>query len=320
VVCVSDLEEVAARVDAVLRMHGYQVGRIEYPEDYSRRSIDIVAVGPGDHTLLLKVARDVGDVSLTEMRELQACSRVLRGRGLIVAETDEGVDIDAIAAHEKMGLYAVSAEGLEAALRDSIYVVKRQGNYYMNVDGSKLRERRLEKGYSLGDVAALISTSRRSVYMYEQEESMVSLRVALRLMEVFDNDIFKPIDILSPMEGEQRQRRRPRSRLAAALYEAGYEVAETRHVPPNAMAAGETGRVLVVVERRRETDLERRVEESEKVARRIKALVISVGGSVMRRLAERYDVYSVSSYDEIALLLRQLSEQERGGREEPSSG
>lgn len=302
------LEEMFARVDASLRLHGYRVERIRYPDDPMRRSIDIVAVGGDGRTLLVKIVHDSSDLSASELKELQACSRVLRGRGLIVAEKDEGVEIDPIVAHEKMGLYTVSVEGLEAALTESIYVIRRQGNYYMYVNGGKLREKRLEKGYSLGDVASMISTSRRSVYMYEQGGSMVSLRVALKLMELFSEDIFKPIDILSPVQQEEhkQQRKKPKSKLASILYAAGYDVAETRHVPPSALAADARDRVVVVAERKRSDDIERRVEESERVAKRIEAIVVSVGSEATRRIAGKYDVYTVSSYDELAELIMEL--------------
>lgn len=302
------LEEMYSRVEASLRLHGYHVERIRYPDDPMKRSIDIVAVGSDGRTILVKIVHDAADLSVGELRELQACSRVLRGRGLIVAEKDEGAEIDPIVAHEKMGLYTVSVEGLEAALSESIYVVRRQGNYYMYVNGGKLREKRLEKGYSLGDVASMISTSRRSVYMYEQGGSMVSLRVALKLMELFSEDIFKPIDILSPVgqEEQKQSRKKPKSKLASILYTAGYDVAETRHVPPNALAADSEGRIVVVAERKRSDDMERRVEESERVAKRIEAIVVSIGSDAVRRIAGRYDVYTVSSYDELAELVMEL--------------
>ena len=319
------LDEMLARVDASLRLHGYRVERIRYPDDPIRRSIDIVAVGSNGRTLLVKIVHDSSDLSVSELKELQACSRVLRGRGLIVAERDEGVEIDPIVAHEKMGLYTVSVEGFEAALTESIYVVRRQGNYYMYINGGKLRERRLEKGYSLGDVANLISTSRRSVYMYEQGGSMVSLRVALKLMELFNEDIFKPIDILSPAQQEEyKQRKKPKSRLASILYAVGYDVAETRHVPPNALAADSRDKVVVVVERKRSDDIERRVEESERVAKRIEAIVVSVGSEAARRIAGKYDVYTVSNYDELAELIMELKrdsdDQPVQPQEEPEEG
>ena len=297
------LEELAARTEAILRSHGYRVARIEYPVEHDKRSIDLVAVR-GEKPLLVKVAEDAASVATGDVRELQGCSRVLHGAGLVVAERDAGEEIDDIVAHERMGVYVVSPQGLEAALHGSIYVVKRQKSFYMRVDGRRLREARLEKGYSLGDVASMLSVSRRSVYLYEQEESLVSLPVALKLMEIFGEDIFKPFDVIEEQGGEPP--RSPRGKIGESLSRAGLAVVETKRIPPNAVASGTRSKIVVIIERRRERDIERRVEEAERVASSIKAYVIAVGSDKIKSIARGHDVYYVSSAEEAARLARQL--------------
>ncbi len=298
------VEEIAERTAATLRSHGYDVARIGYPDDHSRRSIDLIAVR-GRHGIFLKVAVDASDVSQSDMRELQSCSRVLRGPGLVVAERDAGEEIDDIVAHERMGVYVLSPGGLEAALRDSIYVVKRQQSYYMRVDGERLRELRTSKGMSLGDVASRLSVSRRSVYQYEQEESMVSLPVALKLMELFGEEVFKPINVLDVPRGEAS--RSGRTKLGKMLSDAGLRVAETRHIPPNLVASSEKARIVVIIERRRDDDVERRLEESERVAERVEARVIVVGGRQARSLAEMYDALYAASLQEAVRIARRIA-------------
>ncbi len=301
----SELDKMLGDVRDTLVSHGYSVELIKYPEDHDKRSIDVIAIHGDKKPLLVKVVRDVSDLTMNELRELQSCGMVLQAQGIIVAESDHGVDIDDIVAHEKMNMYVVSVDGLKAALRKSIYVLRKQNNYYVKVDGKKLREKRLEKGYSLGDIAHMLSVTRRSVYMYEQEESMVSLSTGLKLIEIFGEEVIQPIDIIDEsLQGQSseyaRSKSTPRTRLARVLAESGYNVAETRYVPPNAIASSENTetRMVVIVEKGRLDDFEVRLGESERVAKHIDAYLIAVVNK-RRSIANRYDAYLASSLNEV---------------------
>ncbi len=304
------LEELVETVADVLRATGYRVERISYPDSHDKRSIDVVASGGRSEGLLVKVVNDVDDLSVTDLRELHGCSSALRVPGLIVAERDSGVEIDPVAAHEKMGTYAVSIEGLRAVLEIGVYVIRKHNNYYMRVDGKKLRMRRLERGYSLGDVASYLSVSRRSVYLYEQEESLVSLSVALKLMELFGEDIFKPFDIIEGQVHEESRRvytaisqSSSRAQIARILSSLGYDVVATRRIPPDVVAGrGDRRRVIVVVEKKRDKNLERRIEEAEKVARQLRARIVAYVRD--ERLPPSYDVEVARSTEEFEGIVR----------------
>ncbi len=302
-----DIYELLENVDNVLRMHGFRVQHIRYPDEPSRRSIDVIAVGD-EGELLVKVVNDVDMLTGGDLRELNACGSVLGASALVVAEAEKGDEIDPMVAIEKGGAFVVGVEGLESALRGSVYVIRRQSNYYMRVDGRRLRERRLEKGYSLGDVASMLSVSRRSIYLYEQEESLVSLPVALKLMELFGDDIFKPFDIMHGEEQGGREGRTyavltqsaSRTQLARILASMGYSVVATRRIPPDIVASKEgrrKDRLIVVVERKREVALERRLEEATRVAAHIEAEVVAM--TKRREIASSYDVEIVGSVNEL---------------------
>ena len=323
------LAELFDTVDAVLRGSGYRVERIRYPDEHRRRSIDVIAVRDGSE-LLLKIVEDVADLSVSDIRELHACSEVLRSRGLIVAEKDMGDEIDYMVAHERGGTYAVSIEGLKSALRGSIYVIKKQNNYYMRVDGAKLKEKRIEKGYSLGDVASRLSVSRRSVYLYEQGETLVSLSVALKLMDMFGDEIFKPFDIVAS-EGDEEGRQRAsrvyaslsqsssRTQVARLLASLGFDVATTRRIPPDIVAgSSEHGaRIMVVVEKRRDTKLERRVEEAARVAEHLRAEMIAV---TREKKLEGYGAAVVPTLEELRRILEEkLGKARDTGNPEPGT-
>ena len=307
------LNELFNEVSSLLRESGYHVERISYPSEHRRRSIDLVAVNiESGRSLLVKVVSDVEDLSGSDYRELHSCSQVLGAAGLVVAEKEGGEEIDPMVAIEKGGTYAVSVEGLRSVLEGGVYVVKRQSNFYMKVDGERLREERLRRGYSLGDVAARASVSRRSIYLYEQEESLVSLNVALRLMELFGEEIFKPFDVIGEQERGSREKvfaaisqSSSKTQVARILASMGYSVAATKRIPPDVVAgreeSGTRRRIVIVTERKRDTEFERRVEEAEKIARSLRARVIAYS----RRRRELGGVETLSSIEELRELLNE---------------
>ncbi|HID41872.1 MAG TPA: helix-turn-helix domain-containing protein, partial [Pyrodictium sp.] len=249
------------------------------------------------------------------------CSLLLDAAGLVVADRDNGIEIDDVVAHERSGVYIVSAAGLRAALSNSIYVVRKQGNYYMRVDGEKLREERSRKGYSLGDLASMLSVSRRSIYMYEQEEVDISLNTALRLMDIFGEEVFKPIPILREKPEQRRIQRLPGRRVGSepsetekaveTIVRAGGEAVETKRIPPDVVARLRDDKMLIVIERKRERRLEKRVYEAAKVAMKVVAKVIAV--TRRREYRSELEDYGVDVYTSIDEFISEVSiEEDRG--------
>jgi len=314
-------EDVVRETIKTLQMYGYSVDKVVYPEDPRKRSIDVVASRRGGNPLLVKVIDDAVQLQPRELRELRECSLLLDAAGLVVADRDNGIEIDDVVAHERSGVYIVSAAGLRAALSNSIYVVRKQGNYYMRVDGEKLREERSRKGYSLGDLASMLSVSRRSIYMYEQEEVDISLNTALRLMDIFGEEVFKPIPILREKPEQRRIQRLSGRRVGSepsetekaveTIVRAGGEAVETKRIPPDVVARLRDDKMLIVIERKRERRLEKRVYEAAKVAMKVVAKVIAV--TRRREYRSELEDYGVDVYTSIDEFISEVSiEEDRG--------
>ena len=294
------LDEIVGETLRILEGHGYSVELISYPEDHRRRGIDIAA-SKDNRSLLIKVVEDAATLSSRDVRELRNSSKVLGVSSLIVAGSSNGSDIDSIVAIERGGVYTVGVEGLRAALRNEIYVVHRQGNLYMRVNGVKLRKERMERGYSLGDMASLLGVTRRSIYLYEQGKVEVSLSTALKLLEIFGEEIFEPIPVLEELstrlhEPGQHGHVGATSvdslltlRAVEEIRRVGGEAIETKRIPPDVIARVERDRMLILVERRRDRKFEKRVHEAVKVAHHVKAKVMAVVLSPEKRVvAEGY--------------------------------
>ncbi|NPA05064.1 MAG: helix-turn-helix domain-containing protein [Crenarchaeota archaeon] len=268
----------------VLARSGYSVSLVNYPRQYEKRSIDVLATREGE-SILLKISTDIGSLNAREARELRRLSLVLGASPLLVALREHGEELEDIVAYERYGVYALTPSGLEAALRNELYVARRHGDFYMRIDGARLREAREARGMSLGDLASIVGVTRRSIYEYERSTMDVSLTVALKILDVFGEEVFKPIPVLSE-SGRLKQGRRPRrpsvdnkleATVVTMLQRSGVEVVHTRHTPVDiaSKTPGE-GRAVVVVEHSREkpSDMYDKCMEASKLASGVKAKAI----------------------------------------------
>ena len=305
------VEELGERVQAILRSHGFRVEVLSYPVDHSRRSIDILARREGGPSVFIKVTEDAAALPATEVRELRRASAVLDAKPLMVADREAGQELDEIAAYERAGVYTVSSEGLRRVVsEEGVYVVRRQGRFYMRVNGERLREARERRGMSLGDLASLLGVSRRSVYMYERGASDIALDKAIRLLEVFGEEVFKPINILESSEYPALDEHRPRfdtaeeEALAAAAEAAGGRVVHMRYTAADMAVAVAEERSVIVVEHRRDTSIAVRAEEAAKIGRytgsRLYALVRS------RSEAGQLEDHGFTVYTSVAELAEEL--------------
>jgi len=69
------------------------------------------------------------------------------------------------------------------------------GGFYVDIDGEKLKKLREERNISLGDLASVTNTSRRTILLYENGMSM-SLEIALKLEEYLNTELIKATSIL----------------------------------------------------------------------------------------------------------------------------
>jgi len=278
----SRLEELYTRVADALEKRGYRVEILSYPTSHDKRSIDLLAASKAKN-IFIKVVEDLKHIDSREVSELRELSTVFDAYPLIVAEKEGGVELDNIAAYEKHGLYAVNVGGLEAALENSIYVVKRHGNFYMHIDSKKLREFRRVKRLSLGDLAKLVGVSRKTVYEYERSNMDVSLPTAIRLLEVVGDEIFKPIPVLDKQEKPVKQSTKKMStdtvaerRIILQVEKRGGKAVHSRHSPVDIGVKFAEKKAVVIVEHKRDRDIGLRSEEAVKIAKAASAEKIAL--------------------------------------------
>ncbi len=268
------LEELGETVQRILRSYNYSIDVLNYPTEHMRRSIDLLAYHSSGESLFIKIADDVSALPAHEVRELRRISVTLDAKPLLVAEREKGMELDDIVAYERAGVYTVTSEGLRRIIsKVGIYVVRRQGRFYMRVDGRKLREARERKGYSLGDVASMLGVSRRSVYLYEKGVSDVSLEKALKLLEVFGDEIFEPYQITSlkqtvaDSQAEVKCDSINEEYIARAMKESGAKIVHLKHTAADLAISLHERKAVILVEHSHRDNVGERAEDAAKIAR-----------------------------------------------------
>ncbi|MDD1666173.1 MAG: transcriptional regulator [Methanomicrobiales archaeon] len=161
------------------------------------RSFDLIA-GDREILMVVKAISHIDGVSEGIARDLDLVSYYLGGAPLIVGERTRDADLQRGAVYVRYGIYALSLPTLSDFLMDGnpplVYVSP--GGLSVNIDEKLLRALREERQLSLGDLAHLLGVSRRTISKYENGMG-TTMEIALRIEELFDTAITRPVDLLS---------------------------------------------------------------------------------------------------------------------------
>ena len=165
------------------------------------KSFDVAARRDED-LLLLKVLANVDafdGVTGTEMRRLGA---FLDATPLVFGLRSRNEELSPGVVYMRHGVPAVSPDTAYELFIERVppFVYAAPGGLYVNVDGEVLADERREEGWSLGQLAAELGVSRRTVSKYEDGMS-ASVEVAARLEELFDAPLADPVEMLDDDEG-----------------------------------------------------------------------------------------------------------------------
>jgi putative transcriptional regulator len=307
------------RVLALIYNHARRVVVIEYPRDIERRSVDVAVELKDGRKMLLKVAWDLDSVSKREAGELSAISSTLNVPTLIISETQGRVRLVSGVVYEKSSVKVVNAETLDTYLadREGPVIYQERDSFKLSIDGEKLKERRMERGLSLGDVALSVGVTRKAVYEYERGLMEPTIDKGEKLVELFGEDILKPVNLLEPASkaGHQQSLRFDSDierRAATLLEEKGYRVFHARRTVSDIGGAKRESRLLLAVKHKKESIeglLEKSIylERLSKIVRSEAATLVEDSGLARALSNEGITVYTVG---DIVNLVRSLEKRD----------
>ena len=153
--------------------------------------------------LLVKLLLNIDSMREEQAYELQKLALMLDGFPFIVGkrirssqELEDGVvytryDIPSLSIETFRNLFVNNLPPLIYACR---------GGFKVKFDGTLLKEKRLQKNYSLGDFAREIGISKSAVYDYEHGTVDVSLETAMKIEELLDEPLTMAINLFENMK------------------------------------------------------------------------------------------------------------------------
>jgi putative transcriptional regulator len=168
---------------SILKKKEFSYSIIEYPE--KKKSVDIIAKNDKNiegKTLVLKVSDKKHNKILNDLKKLAEVSNALP-----IVVNDE---VEEEVVSERDNVLVMNKYTLEKMIEgEKLFLMRTRGGIFVKINSKVLKQKRQEKGMSLGTLAEKLGVSRISIYDYEKEDSYVSLEVAERLVELFGEEV-----------------------------------------------------------------------------------------------------------------------------------
>jgi len=222
-----DKELLAQRVVEVLSEAGFATSARCYLRP---RSFDLAAK-KGDLLLLLKILSNIDGLNEKTAMEVRRLAKHLLGRPLLIGEKTRDTFLERGAVYFRYGVPTISLPTLADCLLEEMLplVYAAHGGLYIKIQGLKMRQLRLQRGISLGALASQLGLSRRTIAKYETESMDTSVDVALKLEEIFEEELIQPVDPFAPSSFEDSPEE-VKDNVLKFLLEIGFDVFPTEEL------------------------------------------------------------------------------------------
>jgi putative transcriptional regulator len=231
-----DKELLAESVSGLLKQAGFAISARCYLRP---RSFDLAA-RKEDLFILIKILSNIDGLNERTAVEVRRLAKHLLGRTILVGEKTRDQYLERGAVYFRYGIPTVSIPTLADCLLEGMLplVYAAHGGLYVRIDGSLLRQIRLDRGISLGSLASMLGVSRRTISKYEMESMDTSIEVAVKLEEIFEEELILPVDLFKSGNLEDKPEQIT-DNILQLLSQMGFEVFPTALAPFNAVTRDE---------------------------------------------------------------------------------
>ncbi|NIO37765.1 helix-turn-helix domain-containing protein [Candidatus Bathyarchaeota archaeon] len=197
----TESESVSA-VRTVLKKGGFSVSQ----RCCSRPSCFDFAARRDETLVIVKVQSDISNVSSYDSFELMSMSKHLSAATLLVSEKAREKLLEDDTVYSRYNTRAVTLKTFENIVLREFYplIQAGPGGYYVEIDGEIIKRRRQELGLSVGELAEMMGTSRRTLYGYERRMAKASVSTAYNLLRILEVPVAKPINVFDKRTDETR--------------------------------------------------------------------------------------------------------------------
>jgi putative transcriptional regulator len=186
-------KEMLAAPEAVLKKVGFNVSE----RCCSRPSCFDFAARNDETLILIKVQPDIDILSLKDSQELKVISQCLSAASLLIGEKTHEKPLEDDTVYSRYDILVVTSKTFEnIVLRKAHPLIQAgPGGYYVEIDHESIKRRRQELGLSVGEMAEMIGTSRRTLYGYERGMAKASVTAAYNMIWILGIPVANPINV-----------------------------------------------------------------------------------------------------------------------------
>ncbi|RJS68862.1 transcriptional regulator [Methanophagales archaeon] len=236
-------EDLVVRVAEILKEAGFIVSsRCE------ARSFDLAARRE-EITLLAKILHNIDGISEEVARSIKRAAFCLLASPIVVGERKSAFFLEDDVVYHRYGIPALNTRTLYDYFVEGVppCVYSATGGLYVNLDGEEMKNAREKKQLSLGDVAAELGISRRSVSKYEDGGMSTTIDIALKLEEILDTKLIEALEFLKPElesplppdlseSGVEESASSLERYILGIMEEIGFEIFRTAYAPFSAVS------------------------------------------------------------------------------------
>ena len=150
-----------------------------------------------DQLIFVKVPANVGNISEKDASELHAISKFFSAKPLFISDGTATKCLEDDTVYMRYNVWTITLKTLEDIIFRGMHplIEAGPGGYYVNLDCGVIREKRQCLGLSVGKLAEMGGTSRRTLYGYEKGMAKASVSVAYNLARVLGVPVVQPLNL-----------------------------------------------------------------------------------------------------------------------------
>ncbi len=152
----------------------------------------------GDQLVLIKILNNIDALTREDAEALQMVAQFFNATPLVIGTKTRRGTLEPEAVYKRYGVSTITPISLRRIITEDTLPKEyiQRGGRFVAIDGSKLKQIRIERNMTQQDLAECLQVSARAILAYERDEMDVSADVAERLEKVLETDLIIPIDIL----------------------------------------------------------------------------------------------------------------------------
>lgn len=193
----------------------------------ARNCFDLLARN-SDRILLIKFLEDANSISREYVYEMDVVASYLNATPLILAEK-AGNKLEENVLYTRFNMYTLNFRTFSNSIKNQFPFIKRtQAGLTASINGNILREKREELGFSLNSLSKRVGVTKRMITKYEHEDSEITISKAMKIYDLFGQNVFKEINIFS---NSLEIASSSNSDYSKKYQELGFNAAETKKSP-----------------------------------------------------------------------------------------